>query len=297
MESRQLRAFVAVARSASFTGAALSLHLSQSAVSQQIAALERELDARLLDRSGRRVTLTAAGAALLERAERLLADLDAARRAVAAAGGAISGTFRIASSLTIAGYVLPRPLTAFRHEHPDVRLELQVENTEGVVRSLLAGDADLGLVEGRVDRARIELEPLFEDELAVIASPDHRFASVDEIVPGDLLAEQFVVREPGSGTRQVAEEALSAAGVDPASLHVVGELAGIEPLKAVVEAGLGVSIVSTLTVRRELALGTLIARPLQAATMRRTLSAATVTGTERTPAARAFVGLLRERHS
>jgi len=297
MESRQLRAFVAVARAASFTGAAVALHLSQSAVSQQVAALERELDARLFDRSGRRVVLTAAGAALLERAERLLADLEAARRAVAAAEGAITGPFRIASSLTIAGYVLPGPLTSFRHRHPDLRLELQVQNTEGVVRSLLAGEADLGLVEGPVDQPRIALEPLFEDELAVIASPEHPFASVEEIPPAQLLAEAFVVREPGSGTRQVAEDALSAVGVDVGSLHVVAELAGIEPLKAVVEAGLGVSIVSRLTVRRELALGTLVARPIQTVTLRRTLSAATLTGSERIPAASAFVGLLRGRRS
>jgi DNA-binding transcriptional LysR family regulator len=295
VDPRRLRAFVAVARTGSFTQAALELHLSQSAVSQQVAALERELDAPLLTRTGRRAAPTPAGAALLRRAEPLLADLEAARRAVASAKGSIGAALRIAASLTIAGYVLPRPLTTFAHEHPDVRLELRVRNTEEVVRALLAGEVDLGLVEGPVASARIALRPLFEDELAVIAPAVHRFANVDEVEPDALLEEPLVVREPGSGTRRVAEDALARAGVDVSSLHVVAELSGIEALKAVVEAGLGVAIASTLTIRRELALGTLVARPLRGLTMRRTLAAATVAGTPHLPAANALVEALAGR--
>ncbi|HKI92098.1 MAG TPA: LysR substrate-binding domain-containing protein, partial [Gaiellaceae bacterium] len=266
---------------------------SQSAISQKVSALEQDVGAALFIRSGRRVSLTREGAALLERAEALLADMESARRAIAAAQGRVAGDLRIASSLTIAGYVLPRPLTAFRRGNPDVRLTLRVRNTEDVVRALIGGDVDLGLVEGPVSSNRIELEHLFDDELAVIAPPDHRFAALDEIDLDDLLREPFVVREPGSGTRQVAEDALAAAGADPLALQVVAELSGIDAQKAVVEAGLGVSIVSTLTIRRELALGSLVARPVRGLTIRRELAAATVAGTPALPAARALVQALR----
>lgn len=282
-----------VARERSFTQAAAALHLSQSAISQQVAALEQDVGAALLVRSGRRVSLTREGAALLERAEALLADMESARRAIAAAQGRVAGDLRIAASLTIAGYVLPRPLTVFRRDHPDVRLTLRVRNTEDVVRALIGGDVDLGLVEGAVSNRRIELEHLFDDELAVIAPPDHHFAALDEIQLEDLLGEPFVVREPGSGTRQVADDALAAAGADPAALRVVAELSGIDAQKAVVEAGLGVSIVSTLTIRRELALGSLVARPVRGLTIRRELAAATVAGLPALPAARALVRELR----
>jgi DNA-binding transcriptional LysR family regulator len=212
---------------------------------------------------------------------------------VAAAAGHIAGELRIAASLTIAGYVLPRPLAAFRRDHPDVAIALRVQNTEEVERALLAGAADLGLVEGPVASERIELEPLFADELAVILAPQHRLAAIDEIDPAELLHEPFVVREPGSGTRRVAEDALAAAGIDPAALAVAAEVSGIDAQKALVEAGLGVSIVSTLTVRRELALGSLVARPVRGVALRRPLSAASVRGTPSLPAARALVEAVR----
>lgn len=289
MDQRRLKTFVTVARERSFTRAALVLHLSQSAVSQQVAALEQELAATLFDRSGRRVTLTPAGAALLERAAMLMAELDSARRAVAAAQGRIAGELRIASSLTIAGYVLPRALAAFRHRHPDVRVELRIRNTDTVVADLAAGEVDLGLLEGDIDAERILLEPLLEDELVVIARPGHRFARMDEIEPAALAAEPLVLRERGSGTRRVAETALAAHGLDPAALEVVAEISGIDALKAIVEAGFGISIVSMLTIKRELALGTLVARPLRGVPLRRTLSAARLIGAPELPAARALL--------
>lgn len=293
MDPRRLRAFVTVAREGGFTRAAAVLHLSQSAVSQQVAALEEELGATLFVRSGRRVASTAAGVALLERAEALLAEMAAARRAVAAAEGRVAGDLRLAASLTIAGYVLPRPLAAFKREHPDVRIALRVLNTEDVVRALIAGDADLGLVEGPVESGRVRLEPLFDDELAVIAPSTHRFAAVEEVEPDALLAEPLVVRETGSGTRRVGELALASAGIDPALLRAAAEVSGIDAQKALVEAGLGVAIVSVLTVRRELAFGSLVARPLRGITLRRPLAAATVRDTPVPPAARVLISGIR----
>lgn len=295
MDTRRLEAFVTVARERSFTRAALLLHVSQSAVSQQVVALEREVGARLLERTRRRVDLTPAGAAFFEHAERMLAEADRARRSVAAVQGTIAGELAVAASLTTAGYVLPSAVAALLAEHPDVKVAMRVENTEEVVYGLLRGDADIGFVEGDVAADGIRLEQFSEDELVVIAPPSHRLAEGDEIRLADLAAEPFVQREAGSGTRQIAEAAMVEAGFDPSRLRVVAELSGIDPIKSAVEAGLGIAIVSALTIRKELRLGTLIARPLERLALRRPLSAAFAADRIESPAARELVRLATPR--
>src|SRR5262249_48101007 len=130
MDARRLEVFRAVARHLSFTRAALDLHLSQSAVSQQVAALELELGGPLFDRSRRHVRLPPAGAALPSRADALLAGFAEARRAVAAARGAVEGDLRISASLTMGNYFLPGPLAALGRRHPQLRLQVTVDNSE-----------------------------------------------------------------------------------------------------------------------------------------------------------------------
>ena len=273
MDLRRLEVFVAVARERNFTRAAQQLHLSQSAVSQQIAALEVEVDAKLFDRSRRRVVLTPAGVALEDWSRRLLADGAAAQRAVTAAQSRMTGTLRIAASLTIASYLLPQPLAELARDFPAVRIVVRVENTEHVAVALHDGHADVGLVEGELNRDGLDLQVLRRDELVVIAPFGHRFADEDDIEFSHLTAEPFVSRERGSGTRQVAEAAMAAAGCAPDDLRTVAEFSGIEPIKAAVEAGLGVAIVSALSIRRELQQQTLIARPIRGVVMGRDLAA------------------------
>jgi DNA-binding transcriptional LysR family regulator len=293
VNQRRLESFVAVARRGSFTDAAADLHLSQSAVSQQISALEHELNAQLFDRSRRRVALTPAGAALLERAERLLQDSEAARRAVGAAQGLIAGALDIAASLTIAAYLLPESLALLAREHPEVRASVRIENTERVVRSLLADEVDLGFVEGDVSAEGIRIEELHIDELVVIVPPEHRLSSLPTVEPVDLAAEPFVVRERGSGTQRIAESALARAGIDTSRLRVVAQLSGIDAIKAAVEVGLGVAIVSALAVRREVDHGTLVALRVSGTPMDRRLAAAFAAGRAVMPAARELVQLIR----
>lgn len=296
MDERRLEVFRAVARELSFTRAALSLHLSQSAVSQQVAALELELGGPLLERSRRRVQLTAAGAALLARVDAVLAGFAETRRAVAAARGAVEGDLRVSSSRTVGTYLLPPALALLGRRHPALRLRVSIENSERVIGTLLAGGADIGYVEDEVTHPRVIMEPLFDDELVVVAAAAHRFAAVKEVTIEELAAEPLVVREPGSGTRHVAEEHLRAAGLPPGTLQVAAELTGIEAIKAAVEAGLGVAILSRATLGKELALGTLVARPLAGLTVRRRVAAVAVAGASELPAARQLTALLAERH-
>jgi len=293
VDLRRLEVFAAVVHRRSFTRAAEDLHMSQSAVSQQIAALEAEFGAQLLDRSRRRVGLTPAGAALEEWATRLLADGASARRAVAAAQGRMTGALRIAASLTVATYLLPQPLAELIRAHPEVRIFVRVENTRHVSAALYDGHVDVGLIEGEVEIDGLVVESLRGDELVVIAPAGHRFARDDELEFDQLAAEPFISRERGSGTRQVAETALVDAGYAPEQLRVIAELSGIEPIKAAVEAGLGIAIVSALSIRRELALGTLIARPVRGVTMHRRLAAAFAQGQPMLPAAQELVRLVR----
>lgn len=296
MDLRRLEIFATVARERSFTRAAVELHMSQSAVSQQVATLETEFGTQLIDRRHRRVGVTPPGAVLVEWADRLLADSAAARRAVAAADGRVSGRLSVAASLTIASYLLPEALAALARIHPDIRVQVRVQNTSNVSAALYDGHVDLGLIEGAADVAGLDTEWLRDDELVVILPAGHRLTDREEIDFEDLVAVPFVARERGSGSRQVAEAALRAAGHYPERLRVVAELSGIEPIKATVEAGLGVAIVSALTVRRELREGALAARPIRGVEMRRELTAVFAPGQAVLPAARELVGLVRSAH-
>lgn len=296
MDLRRLEIFATVVRERSFTRAAGELHMSQSAVSQQVATLEAEFGTQLIDRRRRRIGVTRPGAVLVEWADRLLADSAAARRAVAAADGRVTGRLRVAASLTSASYLLPEALAALARIHPDVRVQVQVQNTSHVAAALYDGQVDLGLIEGAADVAGLDTEWLRDDELVVIVPAGHRLADGDEVDFDDLAAVPFVARERGSGSRQVAEAALRAAAHAPERLSVVAELSGIEPIKASVEAGLGVAIVSALTVRRELREGTLLARPIRGVEMRRQLTAVFAPGDAVLPAARVLVGLVRTAH-
>lgn len=292
MDTRRLIVFRTVAEERNFTRAALRLHLSQSAVSQHVAALERELGGRLLERTRRRVVLSAEGAALLPRIEAILGLMAEAERAVAAARGAVEGELRVASSLTVGTYMLPGPLAALGRRHPQLRLSVEIENTEQVIHSLLGGTADVGYVEGGVDQPGVELRGLLDDELVVIAAAEHRFAGRSEIELEELAVEPLVVREPGSGTRQVAEEALRAAGLDIEDLHVAAELTGIEAIKSTVEAGLGVAILSRATIAKELELGTLVACTVAGVPIRRRISVASAVDATVLPAAQQLTELL-----
>lgn len=290
MDERRLEVFAAVARLLSFSEAARTLHLSQPAVSHQVAALETELGATLFDRSTRRVRLTAAGAALLARTDELLREHADARRAVAAAEGRIAGDLRIAASLTIGAYVLPPALAELVRRHPEVRTRVTIQNTEQVVASLRTGRADLGFVEGEpVDDPAIVFRTIRDDELVVVAPRTHRFALLEQIPLAELASEPFVLREPGSGTRQVAEARLRAAGLDVGGLRVVVELSGIDAIKAAVAAGLGISIISRSAVGA--ADAELVQRRIEGIRITRRMAAAALARSSLLPAAALLVEL------
>jgi len=202
-----LRIFARVAELGGFSLAATSLHLSQPAVSKSVRELERELQTTLFDRSVGAHALTETGVALFARARELFAVERVAEEELRAIRGLQGGVLRIGASTTIATYLLPERLARFRAAHPMVSLRIRTANTRDIASALLERRLDIALVEGPVEDSRIEIHPWRRDELAVIAPPDHPLARKRRVSPANLATAEFIVRERGSGTRQVATEA------------------------------------------------------------------------------------------
>lgn len=292
MDEQKLTVFLQVARQLSFSRAAELLHLSQPAVSQQVAALEAELGVRLLDRSSRSVSITDSGQMVMEYAERVLRDCQELRRRIDDTTGSPRVPLAIASSLTVANYVLPPTLARLKARLPAVISTVTVANTEHVVTALRAGEIDLGLVEGNLDASGLVVQRFRHDELVVVAPVGHRWADVAEIELDDFRQEPLIVREQGSGTRQVAERYLRGAGVEPDDVNIVAEISDIEATKGAVESGLGVAVLSLSSLRKELRLGTVVVRPLRGLSMLRDMSTVSVEGRPLTAPAAELVRML-----
>ena len=240
----QLRIFVAVAERQHMTRAAQALNLAQSAASAAIAALEDRHGTKLFHRVGRGITLTEAGQMFLIEARAVLARADAAELALAELGGLERGTLAVQASQTIASYWLPRHLVAFRRAHPRVGIRLAVGNTAQVAAAVHDGVADLGFVEGAVDDPALCSVTVARDRLVLVVGPQHPWAGQGQAGSKDLLSSEWVLREPGSGTRSVFEAALEGIGLAPDALNVVLELPSNEAVRAAVEAGMGATVIS-----------------------------------------------------
>ncbi|WP_017941407.1 MULTISPECIES: LysR family transcriptional regulator [unclassified Thioalkalivibrio] len=262
MADRRLQVFLTVARLLSFTRAAEVLHMTQPAVTFQVRQLEEQLDTRLFDRNHNRVTLTDAGRLVQRYAERIFdtyGELEAALRELKGADG---GALVIGASTTVAEYMLPALLGAFRREHPDIGIRLRVGNTESVVVMVEEGSVDLGIVEAPVTHRSLQVQPCLVDQLRLIVPTDHELAGRDSVSVADFIERPFICREEGSGTREVIMEYLGRAGYDRNSLRGCMELGSSEAIKGAVVAGMGISVLSEAVVAKELELGELVALPL-----------------------------------
>jgi DNA-binding transcriptional LysR family regulator len=264
-----LRLFTAVVDQGGFTRAASALNLSQPAISKSLKELEDGLQLSLIDRSARSVRLTEAGRLLYDRARELFGVERVAERELRELRGLKRGLLRVGASTTIATYFLPPILGRFQLRHPRVRIQASSANTRTILRRLLESKIDLALVEGPVDHPRVDVIPWVDDELAVIAPPDHPLLARSGVVAADLATQQFLVREPGSGTREVTETALARLGVRLENTMRVG---GTEVMKQAVASGLGLAIVSRAAAADQIALGRIAVVPVNDLLIRRTLT-------------------------
>lgn len=281
MDLRHLVTFCAVVDRGSFSAAGEELGISQPAVSAQIRSLEERLGRRLLDRRGRRVSLTEAGAVLERHARRMIALEGDLEREIAEVGGRVAGRLVIGSSTGPGEILLPRLLASFRRAHADVTVSLVVQDTQTICDRVLDGELELGIVGAARPQRGLEFTPFLRDELVLIAPPGHPVA-VDRPIPlADLARTELLMQQRGSGVRAVLEEVLRAAGIRVSDLPVGMELGLQQSVKAAVLDGLGVTVISRLSVASEVADGRLIARPIEGGDLTRDFSVVRATG--RTP--------------
>lgn len=293
-----LRVFRAVCETNSITHAARALHISQPAASKQLAELEAQVGVALVERRPRGVRLTAAGEVLGRHARRLFHEEEAAEAALQGLLGLELGQLSLAASTTIGSYIVPAVFGELHAAHPNVTLQLEIGNAARVEELVLGGHIDLGLSEGLVASEHLLAEAFAHDEMVLIVAPAHPFARLRSDNPAGVDATMlaglpFIVRERGSGTREVVEGALRQRGVDVAPVMTLGST---EAIKNAVARGLGVALVSSLTIELELASERLCAVELAGARIRRALHLLTLEGKPPSPAVTEFLRLLRQRH-
>jgi DNA-binding transcriptional LysR family regulator len=287
-----LRLFATVVRTGSFSRAADVLHISQPAISKSVKDFELQVGCRLLDRTPKGVRPTSEGRALARHAEALFATERAAENELLSLRNLDSGSLRIGASTTIATYMIPEYLGIFHRKHPGIDLHLVSANTRDIADLMTSHDIDLALVEGPVEDDGLASETWRTDVMALIVSPQHRFASSDSPIGcAELCDEILIVREPGSGSREVVTQSLSEKDIEPQRTLEIGST---EAIKQAVAAGLGVAIVSTATISDQVKLGRLRIVPIHDLRIERTLWQLKAPGRIEIPASLAFEKIIRQ---
>jgi len=261
MTLEQLRIFVTVADRQHMTRAAEALHLTQSAVSAAVGALEQRYGTRLFDRVGRGLVLSEAGRVFLPEARAVLSQAQNAAATLDELAGLRRGQLALFASQTVASYWLPPLMVALAQAHPQLILTLTVGNTARVAHAVIEGEAELGFVEGAVNEPALAHTRIGSDRLAIVAAANHPLARAPEPGWGDLTSADWVLREPGSGTRSEFEQAIAAHGLDPASLNVLLELPSNEALLSAAASGGLVAAVSELAATPMIAAGRICRLP------------------------------------
>ncbi|MFQ3229435.1 LysR family transcriptional regulator [Reinekea sp.] len=252
LSMRQLKLFEAICRCHSLTDAAEEQAISQSAASQSLKELEKQLGYSLFRKTGRTLTLTEAGSLALPKVRQVLANLDSLRFP---SEQFVGGVLNVSASETIASYLMPQLLADFVARFPKVEPHLNIDNTERVVQHVENSQASVGFIEGPAYSSGTRQELWLEDQLIVFAGPDFHWSSRKNIPSGELAAQPWIVREPGSGTRAVFDHAFQQRQETP---RIKLALSRQEAIKQSARAGLGVGCLSQLSVVDELASGVLV---------------------------------------
>jgi len=290
LDTRQIRAFVTLARRGSFTLAAKELHLSQSAVSHSMKALERDLGCRLFDRMSKKVLLTQAGEQLLQHADRILLEMNAARESIQQLGKWGRGRLRVGASTTACQYILPEILQEFKKSYPHALISVEPGDTREALALLRNNQVDVALsLEPRHDDD-FAFTPLFEDDMQFVLAPSHPWAQAGAVVREEIPRQQYILYNKKSFTFEMVEEYFR--GEDMV-LNAVMEFGSMEAIKEMVKLGLGVSILAPWIARKELEAGELVSLPLGRRKLKRTWGLLHWRGRALTLAEETFVNLCR----
>jgi DNA-binding transcriptional LysR family regulator len=292
VELRQLKAFIAIADTGTFTAGAARVHVTQAAISMQLKQLELEVGAPLFIRAPRRVILTEAGEALLERAHAILREHDAALAEISALAGAEHGRLRVGSaSAMVAADPLPLILKELRRLHPLAEVSISSGTSEALVRQILAGKLDMAFVSLPVETRGIQTEVLSRDELVAIASPRHKLSKQRVVTASVLAKEKLILGERGGNTRRLIDEFFAEAGVHPT---ITMELSRLAAIKGMVEAEMGIGIVPSHSTRDEVKSGRLVAWWIEGARINWELGLAKLSGGYDSPISQTFIRLCRQ---
>jgi DNA-binding transcriptional LysR family regulator len=248
MDLRQLEILQAIAETGSFTACGRKLHVSQSAISRQIALLEEELGEPLFLRVGRQVRMTPAAQALVQLGQRVFQDVRETVASVTDRTRELRGTLRLSGGMTVCLYIFPALVKQLRRDHPKLDVRLTVATAGRSVQEIRAGHVEAGLLTLPVEESDLVTLPALREELLLVTMPGHPLAKRKKVAPQDLAGEPFVLFEAGSGTRRVIDRFFLSENIEP---NVVMETENVEIIKAMVKTGLGIGIVPYIAVARE----------------------------------------------
>src|SRR5438270_4891559 len=292
MDIRQLKAFVAIAESGTFTAGAVRVHVTQAAISMQIRQLENETGAKLFVRAPRKTILTEAGEKLLERAYVILREHNAALEELAALTGAHKGRLRIGTASSgVSGSPLPQILRELKDQHAGVEASVASGTSEQLVQQILSGALDVAFVSLPVEARGVQTELLSEDSLVAIASPSHKLAKQKVVSAYALAGEKLILGERGGNTRRLIDQFFAQAGV---KLKVTMELSRLAAIKRMVEEDMGVGIVHRQSVTDEVGKGTLVRWWIEGAQINWQLGIARWVGGYESPIHQKFLVLCRQ---
>ncbi|MBT2606327.1 LysR family transcriptional regulator [Bacillus sp. ISL-53] len=244
-----LKVFVTVIEQKNFSRAGDILNLSQPGVSLHIRNLENELGTKLIYRSPKQVQITEPGKILYRHAKQMLNHYETAKREINEFNNVVSGTMKIGASFTIGEYYLPKVLAEFASQYPMVDIQIIISNSNDVIQGIRSNKLDIGLIEGETDYKDIDVMPFMNDEMIVVVPQDHPLSQMD-LIEGNMLQNQtWVLREQGSGTRTYSDKLLSSLELNIKKTFIFTSIQGV---KEAVMAGLGIALLSRLTVQKEL---------------------------------------------
>ncbi len=264
MTIRHLRVFVAVCEEGSITKAGQRLFMAQPTVSFIVSELEKYYDTKLFDRISKRLHLTDAGRKLLTYAQHIISMFDKMEEEIREWNS--SGTMRIGSSITIGNCLLPGLLKDFKKARPGVSVNIQVDNSGKIEQSVLNNSIDFGLIEGMSHSSLIVSEPFRDDELVLVFAPEHPWAEQQTVKAAELKGEPLLLREKGSGGREILESALLLHNIE---IEPTWESSSTQAIIQAVAKGLGVAVLPMLLVENYIAQGALITRPIEGISLKR----------------------------
>ena len=293
MDIHRLMVFCKVIELQSFTKAAEAVCLTQPTVSEHIRALEESVGEKLVDRLGREALPTPAGKILYQYARDIIQLRDKAMQALRHYQGNLSGSLNAGASTIPGTYILPPLIGSFKAIYPSIQITLSISSSGEIVRKIMDGAVEFGVVGAKWDDRRILLEEIWSDELVLVVYPGHRWAKRKEVSLDELVKEPFIQRERTSGTRMVLAQALEANGVQPSLLGIVAEMGSTEAVRQAIKAKIGVSILSAHAVSEDTGRNALVTVPLKGVRIVRPFYLAQRKNRELSPLCSAFLGYLR----